>query len=279
MLGDECFVGEHAVLASGREGVPVQDRRAGRGRSTARSCGRAAARARCSAGSGVAGLANVDITPELATRVAMAYATTLKKGSTIVTSRDSSRSARMLKRAMMAGANAAGANVLDLEVASVPGHPVHRPAARARRRPHHPADGGGPAELRDPVLRHQRRRPLRGRPAQGRAALRSGGLPAGVPRRDRRHRLPAPGPRAVHRRPRGHRRHRGDPGGPVQGRRRLRLRLHLVRDAERPGQARGRHPRREPLRLHRWAPSASTAPPTASRWPATSGPPGPTSGP
>ena len=31
VLGDECFVGEHAVLASGREGVPVQDRRAGRG--------------------------------------------------------------------------------------------------------------------------------------------------------------------------------------------------------------------------------------------------------
>src|SRR5690606_20863306 len=32
----------------------------------------------------------------------------------------SSRAARMLKRAMMAGLNAAGANVLDLEVASVP---------------------------------------------------------------------------------------------------------------------------------------------------------------
>ena len=50
----------------------------------------------------------------------MAYATTLKKDATVITSRDSSRSARMLKRAMMAGLNAAGANVLDLEVASVP---------------------------------------------------------------------------------------------------------------------------------------------------------------
>jgi mannose-1-phosphate guanylyltransferase/phosphomannomutase len=69
---------------------------------------------------GVAGLANVDITPELATRVAMAYATTLKKGSTVTTSRDSSRSARMLKRSIMAGLNAGGINVDDLEVAPVP---------------------------------------------------------------------------------------------------------------------------------------------------------------
>jgi mannose-1-phosphate guanylyltransferase/phosphomannomutase len=68
----------------------------------------------------VAGLANVDVTPELATRVAMAFATTLKREATVITSRDSSRSARMLKRAMMAGLNAAGVNVRDLEVASMP---------------------------------------------------------------------------------------------------------------------------------------------------------------
>src|SRR5690606_37994307 len=69
---------------------------------------------------GVSGLANVDITPELAARVAMAYGTSLKKDSTVIISRDSSRSARMLKRAMMAGLNASGVNVHDLEVASVP---------------------------------------------------------------------------------------------------------------------------------------------------------------
>ena len=69
---------------------------------------------------GVSGLANVDISPELATRLALAYGTTLKKGATVVTSRDSSRSARMLKRSMMAGLNATGISVEDLEVASVP---------------------------------------------------------------------------------------------------------------------------------------------------------------
>ncbi len=69
---------------------------------------------------GVSGLANVDITPELATKVAMAYGSMLKNGTRVITSRDSSRSARMLKRAMMAGLNAAGVDVEDLEVASVP---------------------------------------------------------------------------------------------------------------------------------------------------------------
>ncbi len=119
VLGDECFVGEHAVLAAGvkvypfktvEQGAVINSSIVWESRGSRSLFGRV----------GVAGLANVDITPELATRVAMAYATTLKKDATIITSRDSSRSARMLKRAMMAGANAAGANVLDLEVASVP---------------------------------------------------------------------------------------------------------------------------------------------------------------
>ncbi|MDH5199137.1 MAG: sugar phosphate nucleotidyltransferase, partial [Gemmatimonadota bacterium] len=119
VLGDECFVGEHAVLNAGVKVYPFKTVEQGaiinssivwESRGSRSLFGRV----------GVAGLANVDITPELATRVAMAYATTLKKDATIITSRDSSRSARMLKRAMMAGANAAGVNVLDLEVASVP---------------------------------------------------------------------------------------------------------------------------------------------------------------
>jgi mannose-1-phosphate guanylyltransferase / phosphomannomutase len=67
---------------------------------------------------GVSGLANVDITPELAAKVALAYGSSLRKGATVVTSRDTSRASRMLKRAMMAGLNAAGVHVLDLEVAS-----------------------------------------------------------------------------------------------------------------------------------------------------------------
>ena len=81
----------------------------------------------------------------------MAWGTALKKGATVITSRDSSRSARMLKRAMMAGLNASGVNVLDLEMASVP---VTRFLTRQ------PLASGG---LLGP--------PRRGRPAVGRHPL------------------------------------------------------------------------------------------------------------
>ena len=67
---------------------------------------------------GVQGLVGVDITPELALKVAEAYGTLLPKSGQVVISRDSTRPARMLKRAMIAGLNAAGIDVRDLRVAS-----------------------------------------------------------------------------------------------------------------------------------------------------------------
>jgi mannose-1-phosphate guanylyltransferase / phosphomannomutase len=69
---------------------------------------------------GVQGLANVDISPELAVRLSMAWASTFEKGATVTASRDTSRAARVLKRAIMVGCNAAGVNVDDLEAATVP---------------------------------------------------------------------------------------------------------------------------------------------------------------
>jgi mannose-1-phosphate guanylyltransferase/phosphomannomutase len=60
------------------------------------------------------------MTPELALRVAMAFATGMKKGAWVTTSRDSSRAGRVLKRAVMVGLNAAGINVDDLELATAP---------------------------------------------------------------------------------------------------------------------------------------------------------------
>jgi mannose-1-phosphate guanylyltransferase/phosphomannomutase len=119
VLGDDCFVGEHAVINPGVKVYPFKTVEPGaiinssivwESRGARTLFGRL----------GVAGLANVDVTPELAVQIAMAYGTTLKKGSTVTTSRDSSRAARALKRAVMAGLNASGVNVDDLEVASVP---------------------------------------------------------------------------------------------------------------------------------------------------------------
>ncbi len=119
VLGDECFVGEHAIINPGVKVYPSKTVEAGaivnssivwESRGVRTLFGRL----------GVAGLANVDISPELAVRVAMAYATTLKRGVTVTASRDSSRAARVLKRALMVGLNTAGINVDDLEVATVP---------------------------------------------------------------------------------------------------------------------------------------------------------------
>ena len=119
VVGDECFIGEDALLAAGvkvypfktvEAGATVNDSIVWESRGAKSLFGR----------DGIAGLANVDITPEFATKVAMAYGSTLKKGTQVIISRDSSRSARMLKRSMMAGLNSTGVNVDDLEVASVP---------------------------------------------------------------------------------------------------------------------------------------------------------------
>ncbi|MBS1838903.1 MAG: mannose-1-phosphate guanyltransferase, partial [Actinobacteria bacterium] len=119
MLGDEVFVGEDAVISPDVKVYPFKTVEGGAVVNSSLIWESRGARSLFGRG-GVSGLANVDITPELATKVALAYATTLKRDATVVVSRDSSRSARMLKRAMMSGLNAAGVNVMDLEVASVP---------------------------------------------------------------------------------------------------------------------------------------------------------------
>jgi mannose-1-phosphate guanylyltransferase/phosphomannomutase len=119
VLGDECFVGDHALINPGVKVYPFKTVEASaiinssivwESRGARHLFGRR----------GVSGLANVDITPELAVRVAMAYGTTVKKGAVVTTSRDSSRAGRALKRAVMVGLNAAGVDVSDLEIATVP---------------------------------------------------------------------------------------------------------------------------------------------------------------
>jgi mannose-1-phosphate guanylyltransferase/phosphomannomutase len=133
VIGDECFIGEHAVIHPGVKVYPFKTVEHGaivnssivwESRGARHLFGRR----------GVEGLANVDISPELAVRLAMAYGTTMKRGSTVVASRDTSRAARVLKRALMVGLNASGIDVADLEVATVP---VSRFGVRNER-----ADGG-----------------------------------------------------------------------------------------------------------------------------------------
>jgi mannose-1-phosphate guanylyltransferase/phosphomannomutase len=131
VIGDECFLGDEAQLGPGVKVYPFKTIEAGAVVNESIVWESRGARSLFGA-EGVAGLANVDITSEFAVRVAMAYGGMIKKGSTVITSRDSSRSARMLKRAMMAGLNGVGVDVEDLEVASVPvtRFVMRRPSAR-----------------------------------------------------------------------------------------------------------------------------------------------------
>jgi mannose-1-phosphate guanylyltransferase / phosphomannomutase len=69
---------------------------------------------------GVSGLVNVEITPELCVRLASAYATTLRKGAVVTTSRDVSRAARAFKRAVQGALNASAIDVVDLEAQPLP---------------------------------------------------------------------------------------------------------------------------------------------------------------
>ncbi|MHB8780691.1 MAG: sugar phosphate nucleotidyltransferase [Candidatus Geothermincolia bacterium] len=78
----------------------------------------------------VSGIMNIDITPEHAIRIAMAYGSALPRNSYVVVSRDQTRAARTIKRAVIAGLNAAGVNIYDLEVAPLP---VNRFTIRAQR--------------------------------------------------------------------------------------------------------------------------------------------------
>jgi mannose-1-phosphate guanylyltransferase/phosphomannomutase len=119
VLGDETFVGAQAVIKSGVKVYPFKTVETGAIVNTSivwESRGARTLFGRL----GIQGLANVDISPELVMRLSMAWASTLEKGSTVTASRDTSRAARVLKRAVMVGCNAAGVHVEDLEVATIP---------------------------------------------------------------------------------------------------------------------------------------------------------------
>ncbi len=197
VLGDEAFVGEHAVINPGVKIYPfktvepaaiVNSSIVWETRGARSLFGRL----------GVSGLANVDISPEVAMRLAMAFATTLKRGSTVTTSRDTSRAARVLKRAVMVGLNSAGVDCSDLEVATVPLTRFHVQDDRSqggitvRLAPDDPQSvvirifGADGTDINEATQRKIER------------ILLPGGLPPGPCRRDRRHRLPSPHPGALH---------------------------------------------------------------------------------
>ena len=119
VIGDECVIEEEAYISSGVKVYPFKTIEAGAVVNTSviwESRGSSA----LFGPRGVSGLVNVEMTPEYVVRLASAYATTLRKGSVVTTSRDASRAARAFKRAVIAALTASAIDVRDLEVAPLP---------------------------------------------------------------------------------------------------------------------------------------------------------------
>ncbi len=116
VVGDRSIIGRNAVLANNVKVYPFKNVEPG---STVRSSivwetrGPSTLFGR----EGVRGLANVDVTPEMAMRLAMSYGTLIGKGTYVTTSRDTHQACRVLKRAIISGLNSTGVNVRDLTTA------------------------------------------------------------------------------------------------------------------------------------------------------------------
>jgi mannose-1-phosphate guanylyltransferase / phosphomannomutase len=114
-IGDEVVLGAQSVVMPGVRIYPYKEVETGahihesliwESRTTPRLFGK----------DGVAGLVNVDLTPETAVRLAAALGTALKRGARVVASREAPAACRMIKRAMISGLNSTGVDVADLRV-------------------------------------------------------------------------------------------------------------------------------------------------------------------
>jgi mannose-1-phosphate guanylyltransferase / phosphomannomutase len=119
VVGDDCVVEQEAFLSAGVRVYPFKTVDAG-AVVTSSVIWESRGHRSLFGPRGVSGLVNVEITPDLAVRLASAWATTLRKGSTVIASRDVSRAATALKRAVVSALTASAIEVRDLEVAPAP---------------------------------------------------------------------------------------------------------------------------------------------------------------
>jgi mannose-1-phosphate guanylyltransferase/phosphomannomutase len=119
VVGDECVIEAEAYVSSGVKVYPFKTIEAGAVVNT-NVIWESRGQRTLFGPRGVSGLINVEITAELCVRLASAYATTLTKGATVTTSRDVSRAARALKRAVHGALTASAINVQDLEAQPLP---------------------------------------------------------------------------------------------------------------------------------------------------------------
>ena len=91
-MGDECLIEPEAYVSAGVKVYPFKTIEAGAVVNTS-VIWESRGQRTLFGPRGVSGLVNVEITPELCVRLASAYASTLRRGASVTTSRDTSRAA------------------------------------------------------------------------------------------------------------------------------------------------------------------------------------------
>ena len=114
-LGDEVKVGEESVLMPGVRIYPYKEVESG-AQIYENLIWESRVSSRLFERDSVSGLVNVDLTPEVVTKLAVALGTALPRGARIVASREAPAACRMIERAMIAGLNSTGVGVSDLRV-------------------------------------------------------------------------------------------------------------------------------------------------------------------
>src|SRR5450756_2510503 len=118
-VADDCIIGQGSVLKSQVEIWPGKTVEPGSTVTSNVVWGKAWSRALFGS-YGIAGVNNVEVTPEMCAKLGCAYGTFLGKGSVVFTARDDHQSSRMLKRSLIGGLMSTGVRVMDLQAAPVP---------------------------------------------------------------------------------------------------------------------------------------------------------------
>ena len=114
-IGDEVSIGSESVIMPGVRIYPYKEVETG-SQLFESLIWESRGTTRIFRGQGVSGLVNVDLTPDVAVRLAAALGTALKRGARVVASREGTPAARMIKRAMLSGIASTGVDVADLRV-------------------------------------------------------------------------------------------------------------------------------------------------------------------
>jgi mannose-1-phosphate guanylyltransferase/phosphomannomutase len=118
-IGDEVIIGDQSVIYPGVRIYPYKEVEYG-AQLHESLIWESRASTRLFTRDQVSGLVNVDVTPEVAVRVGAALGSALRRASRVVVTREAADAYRIVKAAIIAGLNGAGAHVLDLRTLPAP---------------------------------------------------------------------------------------------------------------------------------------------------------------